>query len=108
MYIVIPQIKTHGNIPHGFSRIFYKNLCRIPRPLLAGSFVVEIPLYPDLSIESRGTVILREFGLIRNENAAFLGFLGAMLVHHIGEGDNLGSYSGFERKNSDKSQLAII
>jgi len=41
---------------------------------LAGSFVVEIPLYPDLSIESRGTVILREFGLIRNENAAFFGF----------------------------------
>jgi len=38
----------------------------------------------------------------------FLGFLGAMLVHHIGEGGNLGSYSGFERKNSDKSQLAII
>ena len=53
-------------------------------------------------------MILREFGLIRNENAAFLGFLGVMLVHHIGEGDNLGSYSSFERKNSDKSQLAII
>jgi len=53
-----------------------------------GLIVVEIPLYPDLSIESRGIEILREFGPIRNENAAFFGFLGAMLVHHIGEGDN--------------------
>ena len=41
---------------------------------MAGSFVVERLLYPDLSIESRGTVILREFGPIRNENAAFFGF----------------------------------
>ena len=49
----------------------YKDLCRIPRPLLAGSFVVESLLYPDLSIESRGMAILREFGPIRNENAAF-------------------------------------
>ena len=54
--------------------VFYKDLCRIPRPLLAGSFVAESLLYPDLSIESRGTVSLREFGPIRNENAAFFGF----------------------------------
>ena len=41
---------------------------------MAGSFVVERLLYPDLSIESRGRAILREFGPIRNENAAFFGF----------------------------------
>jgi len=87
MYIVIPQIKVHGNIPHDFSRIFYKNLCRVPRPLLAGLFIVEIPLYPDLSIESRGTAILREFGPIRNENAAFFGFLrGNVGLPHRGRG----------------------
>ena len=53
---------------------FMKDLCWIPRPLLAGSFAVDSLLYPDLSIESRGTVILREFGPIRNENAAFFWF----------------------------------
>jgi len=71
---------------------------------LAGSFVVEIPLYPDLSIESRGIAILREFGLIRNENAAFFGFFrGNVGSPHWGRGQ-LGSYSSFEHKNSDKPQ----
>jgi len=53
-------------------------------------------------------VILREFGPIRNENAAFLGFLDAMLVSDIGEGDNLCRYCGFERKNSDQSQSLYL
>jgi len=54
---------------------------------LAGLFVVEIPLYPDLSIESRGMAILREFGPIRNENAAFFGFFrGNIGLPHRGMG----------------------